>query len=124
MQSKKLSALSGIPISTIRYNERAGLIPHKYIQRDANNYRVYSKNILNHLTDLSLLLSSGFTVDELRKFIGDSNYLTHGEKMKRIERKIEQLESQKKQIETSQATLRKLLNHEKIILENETWNCP
>lgn len=124
MQSKKVSALSGIPISTIRYYERAGLIPNKYIQRDANNYRVYSKNILNHLTDLSLLLSSGFTVDELRKFIGDSNYLTHGEKMKRIERKIEQLESQKKQIETSQATLRRLLNHEKIILENETWNCP
>ncbi|MGO3599996.1 MAG: MerR family transcriptional regulator [Enterococcus faecalis] len=124
MQSKRVSDLSGIPISTIRYYERAGLIPDKYIQRDANNYRVYEENLLNHLKDISLLLSSGFTINELRELMRDSNWLTHEEKLKRIGQKIDQLESQRKQIESSQAILRKLVNDEKVIIENDTWNCP
>ena len=124
MQSKRVADLSGIPISTVRYYERAGLIPDKYIERDSNNYRVYNENLLNHLKDISMLLSSGFTVGELREFLQDSTWLTHEEKLKRIEQKIEQLESLRKQIEISQSILEKLINNEKVILENDTWNCP
>lgn len=46
MNSKEVALMFDLPIDTIRYYERVGVIPP--ITRDKNGYRIYAKRDLNN----------------------------------------------------------------------------
>lgn len=123
MNSQQFSILSNLPVSKLRYYEKKGLIPEKYVSRDHNGYRIYSEKLLYHLKDITILLSSGFTIAELKTVLQDANSITPEDKFKKIKEKIEEIEVKKKELEYSQELLTKLLNNQKVISESENWNC-
>ncbi len=59
----ELSRAAGVPTSTVRYYERAGLLPPS--ARSASNYRLYSHENLHRLRFIRAAQTSGFTLDDL-----------------------------------------------------------
>ncbi|MGT2925791.1 MerR family transcriptional regulator [Streptococcus cuniculipharyngis] len=64
MNSKKISQLSQIPISTIRYYEQLGLIPAP--PRQTNGYRDYPETTLVLLDFIKLLICFDFSLKEIQ----------------------------------------------------------
>lgn len=61
----ELAKKSGFSRDTIRYYEKLGLINPDELERDNNNYKHYSQNALEQLTQISHLKSLGFTLKEI-----------------------------------------------------------
>ena len=64
----QLARSAGVPISTVRYYERAGLL--KPDARTPGNYRSYSARSLDRLKFIRSAQSTGFSLDDVREFIG------------------------------------------------------
>ena len=60
----QLAKAAGLPVSTIRYYERAGLL--QPARRAHNNYRVYTRDVLSTLRFIRAAQSVGFTLDDVR----------------------------------------------------------
>lgn len=56
-----------MPVSTIRYWERAGLLPQT--QRTASNYRVYGGDAIARVRLIRMSQSLGFTVSDIRTLL-------------------------------------------------------
>lgn len=65
MNSKHLSELTKIPISTIRYYEKIGLLPAP--EREANNYRHYTDNHVFLLEYIQFLTQLSFSLEEIKE---------------------------------------------------------
>jgi MerR family mercuric resistance operon transcriptional regulator len=63
----EMSATAGVPTSTIRYYERAGLL--KASARSASNYRLYSQDDLERLRFIRAAQATGFTLDDVSKLL-------------------------------------------------------
>lgn len=68
MRIGELAERSGVNIETIRYYERAGILPGA--RRAANNYRVYQHSHLRRLRFVRRARDLGFTLDDVRALIG------------------------------------------------------
>lgn len=66
MNSKEVSQLFNLPIDTIRYYERVGVIPP--ITRDKNGYRIYAKRDLNWIFLAKSLRKAGLSIESLVEF--------------------------------------------------------
>lgn len=66
MNSKEVSQLFDLPIDTIRYYERVGVIPP--ITRDKNGYRIYAKRDLNWIFLAKSLRKAGLSIESLIEF--------------------------------------------------------
>ena len=65
---KKVSALTGLPASTLRYYESVGII--NSIERDpSSKQRVYSETDLEELTGIACLSAAGLSIDEMRTYL-------------------------------------------------------
>ncbi|MCO7125316.1 MerR family transcriptional regulator [Sporolactobacillus shoreicorticis] len=126
MKSKVFSELTGIPVSTLRFYEKNGLIPEKYLTRDLHNYRIYTANAKRHVEDIRLLLDSGFSISELKLLLNNPHCLSSDSKRDRIlKEKLAKInEKQKKLMLAKQVILDLLSGEKKVIKENENWNCP
>lgn len=63
-----LAKAADVPVSTLRYYERAGLlVPGR---RSAGNYRVYEPADLERLQFIKAAQGSGFTLDDIRVMLG------------------------------------------------------
>ncbi|MDO3411107.1 MerR family transcriptional regulator [Saccharibacillus sp. CPCC 101409] len=69
MKISEVAKAAQLPISTIRYYEKMGIIPDDYLRRDRNNYRVYDQEIVRHLDIVKFCLSLGFSVNEVKAMI-------------------------------------------------------
>ncbi|WP_272868177.1 MerR family DNA-binding transcriptional regulator [Paenibacillus lautus] len=49
MKISEVAKMVDLPISTIRYYEKIGIITDDYIRREQNNYRDYALEITHHL---------------------------------------------------------------------------
>ena len=70
LQSYTIGELShqvGVPVETIRYYEREGLVPKP--QRSAGNYRLYSEAQLERLSFIRHCRSLDMTLDEVRSLL-------------------------------------------------------
>lgn len=65
MNSKHLSELTKIPISTIRYYEKIGLLPAP--ERGTNNYRHYTDNHVFLLEYIQFLTQLSFSLEEIKE---------------------------------------------------------
>ena len=64
MKIGELSARSGVAASAIRFYEQCGLLPPP--TRGANGYRIYSEAAVSRLRIVSLALSFGLSIENLR----------------------------------------------------------
>ena len=62
----ELAAHAGVKVSTIRFYERAGLLPA--VKRGANGYREYDEDDARHVRFLRRGQELGFTLTELSAF--------------------------------------------------------
>ena len=64
----KLSKRTGVPIETIRYYEKIGLLPSP--PRSEGGHRLYSKEHLARLMFLRRSRELGFSIEEIRALLG------------------------------------------------------
>jgi DNA-binding transcriptional MerR regulator len=69
----RLARAAGVPISTIRFYERAGLL--KPDARTGSNYRQYGDRALDRLRFIRSAQATGFSLDDIRELLG----LTHAD---------------------------------------------
>ncbi len=67
LSSGKLAQQSGAAIDTIRYYERAGLLPEP--QRLVSGYRVYAPDMVARLRFIRRAKHLGFTLDEIAELL-------------------------------------------------------
>ncbi|MFD7522232.1 MerR family transcriptional regulator [Paenibacillus chitinolyticus] len=106
MKANEVSRLTELPISTLRFYERKQLIPEQFISRDENNYRVYDEEVVKYLQDLRMLLTLGFTIQELFLLINESS---HTEKKALVKSKIEHIQELETKLEASKTFLKDVL---------------
>lgn len=58
---------AGVPASTVRYYERAGLL--RPSARSASNYRLYSSEDLHRLRFIRAAQATGFSLDDIRELL-------------------------------------------------------
>jgi MerR family transcriptional regulator, copper efflux regulator len=94
MLISELAKKSGLPIDTIRFYEKKGLIDSELIQRRSNNYREYAEIALERLVLIQQAKRLGFTLIEIQEWIKDfeSDQLTIEQKQSILGRKLEQIE--------------------------------
>ncbi|MFF2480898.1 MerR family transcriptional regulator [Paenibacillus sp. NPDC058071] len=109
MKINDVSKLTGLPISTLRFYERKNLIPDVFIKRDANNYRIYSEEIVEYLNDVKALLSVEFSIEELSMLVDQQLDLSYEEKKTVVEQKIKEIEDIQKQLSKSKKFLKAIL---------------
>ncbi len=67
----EVSFSSGIGIEALRFYERSGLLGRP--ARTASGYRVYDRSVLERLTFIKKAQTLGFSLDEIRRIINESN---------------------------------------------------
>jgi DNA-binding transcriptional MerR regulator len=63
----KLAKLAGMPVSTLRYYEKSGLLAA--LGRSDGNYRIYGKDSLKELRFIRAAQSAGFTLNDIHALI-------------------------------------------------------
>ncbi len=94
MLISELSQKSGLPIDTLRFYEKKGLIEAEMIDRQANNYRTYSEKSLERLFLIQQAKRLGFTLAEIQEWIGafENKRLTTNEKQTILNRKLQEVD--------------------------------
>jgi len=101
MRISELSKRTNLKAHTIRFYEKEGLLPPRYVQRRKNNYRDYAEEAVNRLLLIKEGQLAGFSIAELRELTnGDEAGLAADErqvilierKLASIDRKIGRLE--------------------------------
>jgi MerR family transcriptional regulator, copper efflux regulator len=109
MLISELAKRSGLPIDTIRFYEKRGLIDSELINRKRNNYRDYSEVTLERLIIIQRAKRLGFTLTEIQEWIRDfeNEQLTIaqkqdilGQKLQQIDERIEELKQMKQYLVT------------------------
>lgn len=112
MKISEVAKSPHLPISTIRYYERVGLIHDDYFVREDNGYRNYSKSVVPHLQFISKLLENGFSISELLQ-ISDTfgSSPTTEENIQLLRQKIDEVRKKIADLEASEKILQKMLAH-------------
>lgn len=95
--SKKMN----IPISTIRYYDKEGLLP--FLKRRASGYRIFSESDIQMLQVIECFKSTGMPIKDIKRFVdlvkeGDSSlqgrYNLFLERKKAVQKQMEVLQKQ------------------------------
>jgi len=87
MNSKQVSEMFGISIDTLRYYEKASVIPP--VTRNENGYRDYRTQDLNWIYLVKTLRTAGMTIEYLQEFLRLSQ--AHGTDEKDVAAKQKQI---------------------------------
>ena len=102
MRISELSKKTNLKAHTIRFYEKEGLLPTRYVQRKRNNYRDYAEEAVSRLLLIKEGQLAGFSIAELRELTnGDEGgpgtderqVILIERKLASIDRKIGRLES-------------------------------
>jgi len=97
-----------LPISTIRYYDKIGIIPDEYVQRDQNNYRNYTIKTIHHLNVVKNCLAVGFSIHDIKSMIS-KNTITKNEQTHILKEKIKEIEDAQKKLDASKQSLYDIL---------------
>jgi DNA-binding transcriptional MerR regulator len=94
MLISELEKKTGLTRHTIRFYEKEGFLGEGYIRRGKNNYRSYSEDAVERLSNIKAGQAAGFTLAELKKLIDacDAGELTTRQKIDAIDRKRAELD--------------------------------
>ena len=107
MKIGELSKRSDIPIDTLRYYEKEGLIPSP--PRSQSGYREYPNTTLSYLTFIKSAKAVGFTLKECRDLLSifvSRDAHTCAEVKDLSEQKLQDLDEQMKALATMHSTLK------------------
>ena len=100
----ELAAAAGVPISTIRYYERARLL--KPSTRSPSNYRLYSATDLERLRFIRAAKATGFTLNDVTKLLRPAPC---GSVQQLIEQRLNDVGSRMRELRHVQKVLRAAL---------------
>ena len=63
----RLAEQAGVPVSTVRYYERRGLLAPE--ERSPSRYRLYGPAVLRRLRFIRAAQRSGFTLEDIRRIL-------------------------------------------------------
>lgn len=94
----EVAARSGLSRDALRYYERLGLLPKPL--RTSSGYRLYGTRVVDRLRFIKRAQSFGFTLDQIRQMLtlDTADPRTCSQVMKMIERKLEELDRQHREI--------------------------
>ncbi len=120
MLIKELSSQSEVPIDSIRFYEKQGLLDTSHFERTSNHYRHYSDFALQRLKLIKMAQSAGFTLNEMRQAIHawETDELTPAEKEYYLCHKLEEIEQKTQALNA----IRDYLRH-KIDVLHELQRC-
>lgn len=106
----QVSAISGLPIKTIRYYEEIGLLSTS-VERSAVGYRLFGESVFNRLDFIKRAQSLGLSLNEIRELlqIRDRGQLPCHEVKHHLELKLEKINNQIQALETLKAELQQIL---------------
>ncbi|MEK3884655.1 MerR family transcriptional regulator [Paenibacillus sp. PL2-23] len=104
MRISEVAKQSGLPISTIRYYEKEGIIPDEFTCRDQNNYRIYNVDILRHLEVVKTCLAVGFSIHDLKAMMAMKG-IPKEEQARMLKHKISEIEAAQANLEKSKQAL-------------------
>lgn len=104
MKISEVAQKAKLPISTIRYYEKIGIIPDEYVLRDQNNYRKYFSEIIHHLDVVKNCVAAGFSMNDIQSMIA-KNGMSKYEQTRIIKEKISEIENAQKKLEASKQEL-------------------
>jgi MerR family transcriptional regulator, copper efflux regulator len=107
MLISELAQKSGLPIDTLRFYEKRGLIDGEMVVRQSNNYRTYSEKILERLTLIQQAKRLGFTLSEIQKWIDgfENDRLTNNEKQVILSCKLQEIDDRLADLQQMRAYL-------------------
>ena len=106
----ELAKAADVPITTLRYYERAGLLFP--VKRTKGNYRLYSDASVQRLRFIRASQAIGFTLDDVRILLGaqeDRQTASCGEVQELIEERLAGIEQQLKDLRAVQRVLKSAL---------------
>ncbi|MUL37037.1 heavy metal-responsive transcriptional regulator [Gloeocapsopsis dulcis] len=121
----QVTALSGIPIRTIRYYESLGLL--QSAGRTEGGFRQFSVEVLTRLSFIKRAQSLGLSLEEIGEILNvhDHGELPCGEVKEKLVEKVAQIDHQVKQLLTLRAELNGLLSGwEDFPNQHEDTICP
>lgn len=101
---------AAVSIDTIRYYERAGLLPAP--RRRASGYRDYDPGVVERLRFIRRAKDLGFTLDEIRELLALSTDRERGVKSvkRRAEARLEQVRQRIRELQRVQRGLQQLID--------------
>jgi len=107
-----LSAQSGLPIDTIRFYEKRGLLDARHVARDPNGYRRYSRLALERLNHIREAKSAGFTLGDIERMLNvlDGGRLTPSRVRVYCDRKLSEVDSRIAELQQLRKRLRSALS--------------
>ena len=101
-----LARAAEVPTTTVRYYERAGLLPPE--ARSGGNYRAYTERSLERLRFIRAAQANGFTLDDVRRLLQfqDGTLDPCHEVQTLIETRLRDLEERLKQLRAVRGVLR------------------
>ncbi|WP_310487544.1 MerR family transcriptional regulator [Chamaesiphon sp. VAR_69_metabat_338] len=107
MLISELSKRSGLPIDTLRFYEKKGLIDSEMVDRQTNNYRIYNEQSLERLVLIQQAKRLGFTLAEIQEWIAsfESDRLTNDEKQVILNRKLQEVDDRLADLQQMRAYL-------------------
>jgi MerR family transcriptional regulator, copper efflux regulator len=111
MRISELSKRTNLKAHTIRFYEKEGLLPPRYVQRRKNNYREYAEEAVNRLLLIKEGQVAGFSIAELRELTtaDESGTATDERQVILIERKLRSIDRKIGRLESFKAYLTKKL---------------
>ncbi|QIR14246.1 MerR family transcriptional regulator [Shewanella aestuarii] len=108
MKISEVASLSGLTTSRIRFYEQQGLIANP--QRAANGYRDYQNNVLANLQLIKLGQSLGFTLEEIKPFLGIASKVDHQDALTFLQQKQQHMQQLIEELIQKQQALDKLVS--------------
>ena len=109
MKISEVAKTVGLPISTIRYYEKIGIITDEYILREENNYRNYAFEIIQHLDVVKNCIAVGFSIHDIQSMISKRG-ISKDEQTRIINDTLAEIENAQKKLENAKQSLYDILD--------------
>jgi MerR family transcriptional regulator, copper efflux regulator len=93
MLISELAQRAGVPIHTLRFYEREGLIDERFFKRGENGYRYYAPEAVERIAMIRHGQSAGYSIAEVRHLLAawDSGELTSAAQVVYLEDKLTEI---------------------------------
>jgi MerR family transcriptional regulator, copper efflux regulator len=107
----EVSAISGLPVKTIRYYEEIGLLAPT-VERSQAGYRLFRSHILNRLAFIKRSQALGLSLNEVQEILSvhDDGQLPCGEVKQHLQAKVSEINQQIEALQTLKAELQGILS--------------
>lgn len=120
MKIQELAEKMGLTAHTIRFYEKEGLFDSRHVQREKNNYRIYSDEAVERLQMIKKFQGLGCSLAELKEIFQDTdtNTKTHTQIIEWIEQKKKEIEQKKAEYDQILETLDWMIAYRKVLMHD------